>query len=330
MLISNLVRHTLALSLAACSWLAYAEVTVYLGPDGRNTASGKSEADALPTLKSAIDAAIAAPAQPGELRRIVVLPGTYMGQGATIRELPADAPLTIAPKSGAKPVFDGGGGKARVWLTVHNAAGRPSRLTVRGLEITNYVTAISLNGERTPEAWNGSNIIQDNVFRNIGQVANPEGPPSQAVIRLVNSRDNRIIGNSFVHVRNFTGCSGLHAIYIAHYSSGNLIENNTFEDGCGAVIKTRDQSNNNIIRRNRFVNQDDSPYLDLFCDKDSRDDCNRAECPSWDNVLVGNTAERLGARARKAPIQVKGPDKPTGCPMPSSKAKRTDASNNRF
>ena len=235
-------------------------------------------------------------------------------------------------QSGVRPVFNGNG-KGRSWLVLESASGTPSRLTVENIEVTNYVTAISLNGQRASiSASNSENIIQNNIFRNIGQISFPEGKPSTAAVRLVNSRSNRIIQNKFINIRNNVGCGALHSIYIAHYSSDNLIEGNVFDGGCGATIKTRDASNSNVIRNNRFFDQSEPVFLDSFCDKDSRDDCTKetSECPSWGNVFRDNNMARLKSRAQREPVRVSGTDLPSGCPQPPTRASRVIELNNRI
>lgn len=311
---------------------ALADVVIYMQPMGNDEASGKTEAEPVRTLRVAIQRALDADARPGENRRVVVGSGNYVGQSIVIKNLPAEQPLTISAKSGDKAIFDGEG-KVRTWLVLESSLGKPSRLTIHNLEVTNYVTAISLNGDRSSrDLWNGNNIIRDNTFRNIGQIAIPSGPPSQAVIRLVNSRDNKIVNNTFINILNISGCSGLHAIYMAHYSSYNSIEKNTFEKGCGATVKARDASNFNIIRNNRFIDQADTVFLDSYCDKDTRSDCTKetAECPSWGNQVENNIADRLGSRARKTPTAALGPDYPTGCQKPPGAVVRFSSSNNKF
>ncbi len=190
-----------------------------------------------------------------------------------------------------------------------------------------------MNGDRgSPNTSNSENVIRNDILRNIGQIAFPSGKPSTAVIRLVNSKHNQIVNNRFINIQNLTGCSALHSIYMAHYSSNNLIEGNTFESGCGATVKARDASNSNIIRDNRFVGQADTLFLDSYCDKDKREDCTKAtaECPSWGNQVQNNSSERMGPRARKAPTAALGPDNPNGCPAPTGGTARYSTSNNKF
>lgn len=309
-----------------------AEAVVYISPSGDSKSSGSDEGKALDSLQVAIKRVLAQKGQGLTARRIVVLPGRYTEQVAVIENLPDELPLVIAAAQGARPVFDGNG-RGRTWLVLRSSTGQPSRVTIEGLEVTNYVTAISFNGDRaSDQASNSENVVRGNIFRAIGQIAYPSGKPSTAAIRLVNSKRNQIVQNQFIDIRNVTGCSALHAIYMAHYSSNNLIERNAFQRGCGATVKTRDASNDNVIRDNKFVEQEDTLFLDSYCNKDARDDCTKetSECPSWGNSFEGNTADRLGPRARKAPVSALGPDNPTGCPLPKGKKERFNAVRNRM
>lgn len=310
-----------------------AEAVIYLAPNGDDNATGLSASAPLATLQAAVKRALAQPGDSITARRIVVAPGQYKAQVTVVEDLPDEKPLVIAGARGDRPVFDGNG-RGRAWLTLKSATGKPTRLSIEGLEIRNYVTAISLNGERTsPGAWNAENVIRNNIIRDIGQIAFPSGKPSTAAVRLVNSRNNQIVNNHFINIENITGCGALHAIYMAHHSSNNLIEGNTFENGCGATVKARDASNSNIIRNNRFIGQKETLFLDSYCDKDNRDDCAKdsTECPSWGNQVQDNSAQDMGPRARKAPTATKGPDSATGCPAPpANSAKRFSTSNNRF
>lgn len=328
------IARTLLLSVLLClSGLAAAtEAVVFVAPGGNDKSSGRSESEAMQSLQDAVKRVLALPAEQHTARRVVVLQGSYLAQVVAIDKLPDTLPLVISAARGERPVFDGNG-RGGAWLALNVAAGKPTRLTIEGLEVRNYVTAISFNGDRSSiENFNSENVVRNNVFRNIGQVALPSGKPSTAGIRLVNSRSNQIVKNQFLNIRNLTSCGLLHAIYIAHNSSNNLIEGNTFDGGCGATVKTRDASNSNQIVNNRFLDQSEWLFLDRYCDKDARDDCTKetSECPSWGNRVSDNTASGLGPRARKTPIAALGPDNPTGCPIPGGRPERVNADKNRF
>lgn len=303
-----------------------AELTIHLRADGDNQADGLTDATAVASLQVAIDLALAKAGPSDDSFRIRVSPGDYIAQRAMIPGVPDSRPLVITSDEGdrARPRFDGGG-EGGTWLMLKSASGKPTRLTVAGLEIANYVTAISLNGSRTSESTSNShNVIRNNVFRNIGQIAFPSGKPSTAAVRLVNSDNNEIRGNRFINIRNITGCPALHSIYIAHYSTDNRISQNVFDGGCGAAIKVRDASNNNRIDNNDFLNQEQPVLLDSFCDKNTRDDCTKekVECPSWNNKFYGNRMAMLGKRASLSPVKAVGDNRPSGCPNPEQDSLR--------
>jgi hypothetical protein len=307
------------------------DLIVYLKPDGNDQADGLTRDTALASLSIAIDRALQKADAGHDSLRISVAPGVYRGQRSTTKGSSEGKALVISPEreGGERPRFDGNG-KGGTWLTLENSGGKATRLTIEGLEITNYLTVISLNGKRTSEAASNSrNVIRNNIFRNIGQIADPAAEFSTAAVRLVNSDDNQITNNRFINIRNINRCGLLHAIYIAHYSTGNYIAENVFDGGCGATIKVRDRSSNNVIVNNDFVNQEASVFLDSFCNKDLKDNCTKkdAECPSWNNEFRQNRLSRLGKKALASPVKTLGSNQPSGCPRPSSewmRVKQTD------
>jgi hypothetical protein len=312
-----------------------ADLTLYVKPTGDNQASGMREDEAVASLQVAVEKAFLQTIQGMSKRKIVIFPGNYLEQTIVVGDIPNEKPLVISGliRSGLRPIFDGhGSSKGRSWLALESSSGKPSRLTIENIEVVNYVTAISLNGQRgSINASNSENIIRNNIFRNIGQISFPTGKPSTAAVRLVNSRGNQIIENQFINIRNNVGCGALHSIYIAHYSSDNLIEGNIFDGGCGATIKTRDTSGSNMIRGNRFLDQSEPVFLDSFCDKDSREDCTKetSECPSWGNEFKDNSMAGLGPKATRTPVRVSGAGFPSGCPQPPARATRVIESNNQ-
>ncbi len=318
-----LVFAALQLTLAAAQ---AADSKVYMKPGGNDQASGKSETEAVSTLKTAVKKVLSLPVEGGGSRKVIILQGTYLAQSVTLTALPDDKPLILTGLAGdgQRPVFDGNG-MGRTWLKLESATGKTTRLTIEGIEVANYVTAISLNGQRESQGnFNSGNLIHNNLFRDIGQISIPSGKPSTAAVRLVNSRNNRITKNNFLNIRNNTSCGALHAIYMAHYSSGNLIEGNTFDGGCGAAVKARDSSGDNLVKDNHFIDQTAPVFLESFCNKDLRDDCTKQtrECPSWGNEFRDNTTVMLGPKASKTTVLVAGPDDVAGCPSPHSKVKR--------
>lgn len=266
-----------------------AELAVHVAPDGNDRAKGASEAEAVATLQRALKLAESADDAGLTQVRIVLKAGTYKAQSATTRGHKDGVPITITSGSGGRAVFDGDG-QGGTWLTLKpRGGGQPSNLKLAGLDVTNYETAIDVDGNRNkPEVWAGGLEIRDNRFSKIGDIARVGAPPSTAAIRLVNSDQNVIANNLFTNIRNEKNCPLLHALYVAHGSTDNLIEGNTFEDSCGDAVRFRDRSDNNVVRRNSFTDAwSRSPVSDWFCNPKQRSNCTKeeGECPSM-NLLV--------------------------------------------
>lgn len=275
------------------------DAVIYLGPAATAKADGKSPQSALPTLQDALVLAQDKFKEGSVNVTIRVLPGRYVAQSATTAGAAPGGSLTIAAVEDAgRPVFDGGD-QDLTWLTVTGRVGQPANLKVFGLRIQNYLTAITLNGSRNRLNNAVSKVvIRNNFFEGIGQRKRGTGKPSTAVIRLVNGDDNSIVNNRFIQFRNVEKCSLLHGIYLAHNSTGNLVKDNQFEDGCGDAIRFRDGSGGNQVEDNRFTDAwAGSPISDWYCDASGRDDCTKqsGECPSLDNTLSRNqlVAHRL-------------------------------------
>jgi hypothetical protein len=264
---------------------------IYVSPAGSDTATGDSPDTARATLQGGLAAANDRFAEGDMDVTVRVLPGRYVGQVAETAGAPAGKRLIItAAGERGMAIFDGEG-KTDTWLVVTGRVGQPANLVVSGLKIRRYQTAISMNGSRDKLDNVVSQVeIRKNVFEEIGQFSQ-ESKPSTAVVRLVNADDNKILGNVFLHFRNLTSCSSLHAIYVAHNSTGNQIRDNDFRDGCGDAVRFRDTSSNNTVQDNRFEDAwKSAPISDWYCDASSRDDCTKKtpECPSVDNRLVNN------------------------------------------
>lgn len=284
--------------------------TLHLAPDGHDELVGKSRTDAVATLKRAWDLAAAQPA--GTTMTILVHPGIYVGQSIRIDGTPPNAiVLRGVLRDGQRPVFKGTK-KTETWLRLWASDGRPTGLTIEGLEIREYHTAISLDGNRDdPTAGNEGTIIRNNVFERIGTVStNDPKALSTAAIRFVNSSGNTVEGNRFTTIRNVTGCGGLHALYLAHFSSRNRIVDNSFDDFCGSAVKLRDRANDNLIVGNPFRHAESAPAIEeWFCDMKGRKGCTkqRGECPSTGNMDVRNSIEGTSGSDR---VSIKGPTAP--------------------
>lgn len=266
---------------------------VYLSVSGSDVNNGLSVDKSVASLQRALDIAVNLPSKKLNLVRVLVSDGVYRRQTAVTKGSPEGQKLQIRPlnQNKPRPRFDGDGAGG-TWLSVNSASGAPSSVEVYGLEIVNFETAISFNGNRKDfSKSNGKNIVRNNIFMNIGQIASDVAKPSTAAIRMVNSDGNTIFRNEFVNIRNREHCSLLHAIYVAHNSTENLIDGNIFQGGCGDAIRFRDASGRNVVKGNTFKDAwDKAPVSDWYCDGENRDDCTKAEgeCPSFNNLLSAN------------------------------------------
>jgi len=292
--------HALFVTLSLLSGVAAAapqkqakdNTVIYMTASAKADADGSTPEAGMGDLQAAIDLAQKRFAEGYRDVTIRVKPGRYPGQQAKTTGAGKGRRLIITSvNEQGRAIFDGGD-KIDTWLTIPSMAGEPANLVVSGLTVTHYGTAITMNGSRDDLKKTVNHVeIRANFFDTIGQAVAKKGQPSTAVIRLVNGDDNQIIGNRFTHFRNAERCGLLHAIYVAHNSTGNLIKDNQFEDGCGDAIRFRDTSGNNVVQGNRFEDAwEHAPITDWYCDASSRTDCTKrtGECPSLDNRLIGN------------------------------------------
>jgi hypothetical protein len=210
---------------------------------------GLTEHTPVASLQKALQIAESTSNTEASTVRVSVASGEYKGQTATTRGNMVGREIAVAPADPnlSRPRFDGDG-KGGTWLDIRSASGKGTNYKISGLEIANYETAVNLAGDRNlRERSNSGNEIQDNVFANIGQIARAGAPPSTAVVRMVNSDENVIASNRFVHIVNLEDCARLHSIYVAHDSTGNVIEDNVFEDSCGDAVRFRDGSHSNLL-----------------------------------------------------------------------------------
>lgn len=319
----SLIRFAILALVAAHAGLAVAangELSIYVSPTGDDSAPGTAESRPLKTLGKAL-ASYQSDCN-SRATRIVLAGGNYGNEQATLRSAPC--PLLIS-SAGSPAIFDGRGDGQ--WLTLALAGAKQVDVTITGMNITNYQSAISINGNRNdPEAWVGGIKIVKNRFFRIGSFRDDQ-PPATAAVRLVNARSVLIEGNEFETIRNVKHCGGLHSVYIAHRSSDNRVVGNSFIDGCGETIKVRDASNNNVVEKNRFERQEGSAlFLDSYCDASAGAECTKAEpeCPSWDNVFRENSivgdrpaSNKKIVGSRKAPAAL-----PASCAAPRGMAQR--------
>jgi hypothetical protein len=300
------------LSLWGCGWAT--EITIYVSQAGNDERKGRNELDAVATIQRAVKLAEAVSPDTTQVK-IVLFPGLYLAQRFETAGHSDQVPIVITSGEGGRAVFDGNG-RGNTWMTIRQGASRPVHITIDSVDVRNYVTAISVAGDRDNSAhWAGGLVIRNNKFSHIGDIAHSGAKPSTAAIRLVNSDHNVIARNVFTHIRNNKSCELLHAIYVAHGSTDNLIEGNEFNNSCGDSIRFRDGSNNNVVRNNSFIDSwARSPISDWFCNKDRRSDCTKVagECPSVNNLVEDNRVI-----SRDLPLTVIffswGGERPVGC-----------------
>src|SRR5262249_38391327 len=138
-----------------------------------------------------------------------------------------------------RPFFDGQGSPG-YFFTVAGAAGAPTHVRFYYLRVEGYVQgAIHLYGSRSdPARWQGYNVVSGCLLANLGNVHAASDAPGYGGIDLVNSDYNQIENNHFVGLVNKSLNSELlHAVYLAHDSSHNVIVSNRFENVSGDPIR---------------------------------------------------------------------------------------------
>ena len=274
--------------LSGTASLEAAVLKLYMSPTGNDAWSGLSEVEAVGTL-ARVHAVLKALA-PVDVVEVHIATGLYLGQ--TVQWTFCNGrPITFTPLNfgNQRPVFDGQG--ADIWFGLSASAGADTNLRFRYLKVQNYNNAITFKGNRNdPNGWNGGNELYGMYFYRIGGRYSRDGSSTSAV-GFQNSRNNRVVNSHFINVENFDASAGaIHALYVAHYSSGNIIERNRFADINGDPVKTRDASNDNRVVSNEFYRTGrDAFYLDAFCEA-SRPDCTKRspECPSVGNEFRYN------------------------------------------
>jgi hypothetical protein len=261
---------------------------------------------------------------------ISVAEGVYPNQRTRWSLALDGATVAIEGKGDGRTIFDGAGIESveaypkgqHAFLNVVRAPqtspAQGSNLIIRGLAIRNYFQAIWIHGASAADGYsvsNGNVMIEDNVFVDIGaafsKVDEAGGPAeSHGAILISGSRGNVIRRNEFTRISNdpdmptdYSTYGGLHAIYVMSFSSGTLIENNTFRDVFArGVIKLRNFSNYARIIGNRFE-VDTSLLSDQYCGSKNPVCASlpAPECPSWGTIFAGNTYTHLRSEGRPRP-----------------------------
>lgn len=165
-----------------------------------------------------------------------------------------------------RPVFDGryptaSGTVSSFFRFTYNKG--DTNLTIRNLKITYYNSgAIGLLGGPVSQTAVGTSgfssgtTIENVTFDRIGSAWTFSDKQSYSALSIFNSRNNIIRNNIFSRIDdiNYPSATGLHAIYVANFATGNLIEMNVFQNmKAGQPIKFRNRSDSNTVRNNDFI-----------------------------------------------------------------------------
>jgi hypothetical protein len=227
---------------------------------------------------------------------ILVAGGLYTNDYAVVDDEVLKLPLSIhAYDSADRPQFirDPVSQTTPTFLAI-----RPSLnllpVTVDGLRIGKYNSAISV-APTGGSVYQGTKIIhgiriENCEFNEIGNKYGQASTPAFSAVGLTNAQDSLVANNTFSNIENATDAGLLHAIYVAHHSSRNIIENNTFSTSSGDVVRIRNRSNGTIVRNNKFVQPlriQDINAVSFWYDYSDTIAAN-LECPSIDNSVLFN------------------------------------------
>ena len=303
-------------------------LAIHMSPTGDDLRCGFTADTSVLTLGRVQEILVSAVSARDRDIEVRIAPGIYRNQTVRWKFTMPDHTVKFMPLRNDKnrPIFDGSGTQKATWFQLDHADGQATNLVFHYIKVQNYGTAINFHGNREDiHGFNSFNQIYGSYFLDIGQ-------NSTAAVKLVNSRNNRIVNSHFVNIISRSGCSSLHALYVAHMSSGNQILRNRFKNGCGDPIRIRDYSNDNVINENHLIKIGrKAGYTDWYCDHDVRTDCTKpaAECPSWNNQFRNNILERNFWRILPLKDFHYFQDaKATGCSPPSSDARRLRTSGN--
>lgn len=178
------------------------------------------------------------------------------------------------------------------------------------LDVRHFVNGgISVNGgvdytgiftEPSGAGANG-NLFYGMRFYEIGSLYNTSGSNlGYGAIDVINSSDNSFQSNEFIRQENkvHTDVGGetldlrpnIHGVYLAHFSTSNLVQDNEFDTVSGDPVNIRDASNDNYISGNTFTNAGHNGfYNEWFCTSDVSGSCSPQECTSHGNEFRNNT-----------------------------------------
>lgn len=216
--------------------------------------------------------------------------------------------VKIAAYQDEKPVFNGlqeDGSLSPGFLIITNTF-TATNVTIEGLTIKNYLNAISLGTAFRCEdcsyeevTGTSNNKILNNTFLQIGNSFSTKYQHAFSAIGLNNSSNNAIEGNRFYKIENdkpnekgINSRTLIHAVYLAHRSSRNIIKNNYVAYCSGDPFRIRNGSNNNLLENNYAYRSGYVGFAASWYNNssyyDNINDCHVKEKPSEGNFLRNN------------------------------------------
>lgn len=312
---------------SAAAAAAAQTLTVYLAPaskGGSDKHTGLSTKSPVLTLARAQQ--VLEQSKPTGDVVVRIVQGTYVaGQttwsfyvpGHTISFMPINYVVGHHRPPGGDPVFVDVSSKgthvANWWFhaelpaapsVLHN--GGNTGLRFYYLDIEDYTNGLSLDGQTghayhnnqhppmytKPSAGLNGNNLYGMTFNDIGDQFAP-GQTGYGAILFTDSSGDQIINNTFSDLYNTGDQDQLHALYVTHFSSGNTVAQNLFENSNGEAVKVRDRSNFNNVWGNRFNHTGGvAAYLDIFCDEScalENPTAAQRQCANYGNRFADNT-----------------------------------------
>jgi hypothetical protein len=224
-------------------------------------------------------------------------------------------------QEGDKVIFDGVGSTGKFFTlrplkTTAASEAIKTSITIKGFQINNYCEGISF-GDYKSNVIVSNNKIEKVTFQNIGSKYDPvktivngrniTNGNCVAAVRIQRSTNNEIIDCKFINIENLpqkqtvVGKYGpllLHAIYLSDGASKNTIIGNEFSKFTGSPVRIRNESDENEISKNKFMNP---IYINTkreykikavsqwYCNENAPGCVNKEdECPSANTLLKNN------------------------------------------
>ena len=147
-------------------------------------------------------------------------------------------------------------------------------MTIQAIEVTDHDRHLAGRKSRRPQ---GQQLGHDDQAKLLSKHRLDRGARRQRVHRRdpVREQPGQPRREQLLRDHSATGatgdCGSLHSIYVAHFSSGNRIISNTFEDACGSRCEVARPVQINRIEGNRFrAIQKAAAVEEWFCDAGAR------------------------------------------------------------